>query len=90
MLFPPALKLFQTLWSVDVVHMVVCAGFWGKGPLCLFSDTVGREKLYSEEERGGAWCKQVRQPALAPHCLLKLVYAEGQGREVEPAHSSVP
>ena len=34
--------------------------------------------------------KQVRQPVLVLCCLLKLVYAKQQGREMVPASSFVP
>ena len=30
----------------------------------------------SRTQKGRAWCKQVRQPVMAPCYLLKLVYAE--------------
>ena len=48
--------------------------------------STGRAQCRDREAVGEAWYK----PALALCCLLKLVYAEGPGREMAPGSSFVP
>ena len=52
MLFPLELKLYRTLWSVDMVHAGVCAGFLDKRLTALALRLTCLQKAVAEECRG--------------------------------------
>ena len=80
MLFSLERKLCRTLWSVDMVHVGVCAYLLGKGPAALvLRHTCPRKAVLATHRGCRTWCNQVRQPVLVLCCLLKLVYDEDRG-----------
>ena len=48
MLFPLELKLCRTLWSIHMVHVGVCAGLLGDGPVALGLMHLAQEKQYKQ------------------------------------------
>ena len=92
MVFSPELKLCSALWSVDLV----CGGglCWSSGSVGLLLRFLGALALVKQHLRhkggGGACYTWFRPPLLALLCLLKLVYAEGHGREMAPEFSFIP
>ena len=73
----------------------VCAGLLWEGPAALvLKHPCPRKAAPVITGWGvgaeGAWCKWFRPPLLVLCCLLKLVYDEGQGREMAPILSLLP
>ena len=64
MLFLLEVKLYRTLWSVDMVCAGVCAGLLGEGPTTLVLRILVWAKQYQQSTGGGTWYKQVRRPVL--------------------------
>lgn len=62
---------------------------WQRGRLHWFLGKLAREKKYKPSTGGCSWAKQFRKPVLVMCYLLKLVYAEGQGRDMAPASSFI-
>ena len=74
MLFPLKLKIYRTLWLVDVVHGVgvVVIVSWGMDLPLWLSGTLAGEKQHLQSTAGRACCKQfIRPPLLVLFCLLK-------------------
>ena len=91
MLFLIELKLCSALWSVDMVYVgELVLVFWGRGPLLWFSGTLAQKSSPCRVQVGRAWCKWFRLLLLVLCCLLKLAYAERQGREMVPAPHPTP
>ena len=86
MLCPLELKSCRTLWLVDVVHAGVPTGLLGRSPFFWSLGTLVQEKLPAEVG-GGVGVSRIGRQCLELCCLLKLVYAEVQEREM--ATSSV-
>ena len=71
--------------------------FWGRGwssgggaHSTGSQQNLSKESITSRPQWGRACCKLFGQPVLVLSCLLKLVYAERQGREMAPASFFVP
>ena len=67
-----------------MIQVGVSGGLLGKGPAALILRHTCRAQ-------GQGWLtKQLSQPVLVLCFSVKLIYAEGQGREMAPARSFVP
>ena len=89
MLLPLELKPCRTLWLVDLVCWEFLLDFWDRSLLCWSLGTLVGVKQYQQSvgegrRMGGIWYKQFRQPVLVLCYLLKLVHADGWGREMAP------
>lgn len=79
MLFLLELKLCRTLWSIDMLHVGVCAGFLGEWPVVLvFWYTCLRKAVPAECSRSGTWCKWFRLPLLVLCGLLRFMLGVGR------------
>lgn len=72
----PELKIYGTLWSVDVVHGGISVGLLGEGSTALVLRHICLRKSSTSRAWGAELPKQVGQPVLLLCCLLKSVYAE--------------
>lgn len=66
--------------------------FWERGLLLWSLGTLAQEKQQQQQQKAGSGtcCNEVRQSGLALWNLLKLVYAEGWGREMTAASTFFP
>lgn len=86
MLFPLELKIYRTLWSIDMMQAGGCADLLGEGPTALvLRHTWPRKAVPLECREGRTWCKQCNQSQLALCYLLRQFMLRGKsGNQHQP------
>ena len=75
----------QYIWFMQGFKLV----FWGRGTLHWSWGILRYVAVPGDQWGRGTWYMQIRQLVLVLCCLLKLYYAEGQGRKMAVAHSYI-